>query len=179
MRMGYVSLPGSDPKPVRILCDTGASQSVVLEGVLPFSNKTTLGSSVLVCGIGMTFIPVPLHKLHLKSDLISDYVIVGVRPSLPVPDIDFLLGNDIGGGAVWGTSGKLPKVVAVPLSSDQDECGKKFPDVFPSCAITRAMSMETNVPSTDAFDSLQDTFLADRPDKKYDLFIYYYYYYYY
>ncbi|KAK0145190.1 hypothetical protein N1851_015922 [Merluccius polli] len=152
VRMGYVSLPGSDdPKPVRILRDTGASQSMVLEGVLPFTNKTALGSSVLVRGIGMTFIPVPLHKLHLKSDLIADYVVVGVRPSLPVPDIDFLLGNDIGGGDVWGKSGKLPEVVAVPL-----ECGKKFPDVFPSCAITRAMSMETNVPMGTEEDDMTD-----------------------
>ena len=93
MRLGYVSLTGSSKHPVRILRDTGASQSMMLEGILPLSDKTALGSSVLVRGICMTFIPVPLHKIHLESDLISDCVVVGVRPSLQVAGIDFLLGN--------------------------------------------------------------------------------------
>ena len=161
VRLGYVSLPGSNKQPVRILRDTGAIQSMMLEGILPLSDKTALGSNALVRGIGMTFIPVPLNKIHLESDLVCDCVVVGVRPSLPVADIDFLLGNDIGGGDIWGESVKLPKVMAVPLSSDQDECGKKFPGVFPSCAITRAMSKRTDAQGTDHFEDLQDTFLAD------------------
>ncbi|KAK0153807.1 hypothetical protein N1851_004120 [Merluccius polli] len=157
VRIGYVSLPGSvNLTPVRILRDTGASQSMIIEGVLPLSQETALGSSVLVRGIGMTFIPVPLHKIQLKSDLVSDRVVVGVRPSLPVAGIDFLLGNDIGGGDIWGKSVELPEVVAMPLSPAEDECGKQFPDVFPSCAVTRAMSKNTNI-----FEDVQDTFLAD------------------
>ena len=161
VRLGYVSLAGGNKQAVRILRDTGASQSMLLEGILPLSDKSALGTNVLVRGIGMTFIPVPLHKIHLESDLISDCVVVGIRPSLPVEGIDFILGNDIGGGDIWGTSIRLPEVVAVPLSSDQDECGKRFPNAFPSCAITRAMSKQNDVQTQDRFEDLQDTFLAD------------------
>ena len=162
VHLGYVSLPGSNKQPVRILRDTGASQSMMLEGILPLLDKTALGSNVLVRGIGMTFIPVPLHKIHLKSDLVCDCVVVGVWPSLPVAGIDFLLGNDIGGGDIWGESVKLPKVVAVPLFSDQDKCAaRNFPGVFPSCAITRAMSKRTDAQGTNRFEDLLDTFLAD------------------
>ena len=84
---------------------------------------------------------------------------MGVRPSLPVAGIDFLLGNDTAGGDVWGKSSQLPEVVAVPLSSEEDECGKRFPDVFPSCAVTRSMSEQTGAPNV--FEDLQSTFLAD------------------
>jgi hypothetical protein len=87
---------------------------MILEGVLPLSGETALGSNVLVCGIGMTFIPVPLHKVQLESELISNCVVVEVRPSLPVAGIDFLLGNVIAGGDIWGKSSQLPEVVAVP-----------------------------------------------------------------
>ena len=49
----------------------------------------------------------------------------------------------------------------MPLFSDQDECGRRVPDAFPSCAITRAMSKRTDAQITDSFEDLQDTFLAD------------------
>ena len=63
VRVGYISLPGSDNlKPIKILRDTGASQSMILEGVLPLSDETALGSSVLVRGIGMTLFQFPSIK---------------------------------------------------------------------------------------------------------------------
>ncbi|KAK0134888.1 hypothetical protein N1851_029395 [Merluccius polli] len=34
--------------------------------------------------------------------------------------------NDIAGGEIWGKSGQFPEVVAVPLSSEEDECGYVF-----------------------------------------------------
>ncbi len=41
---GYVSLIGSTEKvPIRILRDTGASESFILESVLPFSQETDTG----------------------------------------------------------------------------------------------------------------------------------------
>ena len=58
------------------------------------------GENVLIQGIGMDVISIPLHKINLKSDLISDTVIVGVRPELPVKGVSMFLGNDLAGGKV-------------------------------------------------------------------------------
>ena len=60
---GYVSLLGSDVQvPVKILRDTGVSESFVLESVLPFSLETDTAISVLIQGIGLNTLSVPLHK---------------------------------------------------------------------------------------------------------------------
>jgi hypothetical protein len=56
---------------------------------------------------------------------------VGVRPELPIQDIDMLLGNDLAGNQVVVN----PVVCDKPLrkTHDNDE------DIFPACAVTRAM----------------------------------------
>ena len=46
-------LGSNDPVPVKILRDTGASESFVLESLLPFPDETDLGNSVLIRGIGL------------------------------------------------------------------------------------------------------------------------------
>lgn len=46
----------------------------------------------------MGYVEVPLHKVHLTSDLVIGEVVVGVRPSLPVPGVEVILGNDLAGG---------------------------------------------------------------------------------
>jgi hypothetical protein len=38
---------------------------------------------------------VPLHRIYLKSDLITGPVIVGVRHNLPFEGVSLLLGNDL------------------------------------------------------------------------------------
>ena len=51
---GLVSLVDQQVKsPVLILRDTGATQSLILEGVLPFSTSSSNGSSILLQGIGL------------------------------------------------------------------------------------------------------------------------------
>lgn len=59
---GFVSLPEGDKIPVKILRDTGASASFILESVLPFSKETFTGDSLLICGIGLTKMSVPLSS---------------------------------------------------------------------------------------------------------------------
>ena len=59
-----------------------------------------MGDSVLMQGMECSTIEVPLHSVLLQSNLKSGPVIVGVRPSLPVEGVDFVLGNDLGGGKV-------------------------------------------------------------------------------
>lgn len=60
-----MSLVGSSnsQRPVKILRDTGAAQSFILEGVLPLSDKSSIGSSILVQGFEMGFVNAPLHKI--------------------------------------------------------------------------------------------------------------------
>ena len=86
---GLVSLDGDDvdPTPMKIMRDTCCAQSMTLERSLPFSTKSATGESVLIQGIGMNIINVPLHKMKVKTDLVSGTVVVGVRPELPVKGV--------------------------------------------------------------------------------------------
>ncbi|KAJ8019752.1 hypothetical protein HOLleu_41464 [Holothuria leucospilota] len=71
---GFISLDGNSAHPpvkIKILRDTGATQSLLLDG-----------------------------KINLKSDLVSGSVIVRVRPTLHVKGVSLLLGNDLAGGKV-------------------------------------------------------------------------------
>ena len=92
--VGYVSLPDSDEaRKVKVLRDTGASQSLILESALSFCDKSSVGASVILQGIEGGYVNAPLHEIDLKSDLVSGKVKVGVRPSLPVKDVSISLGQ--------------------------------------------------------------------------------------
>ena len=62
---GMISFMNDSTKLIRIkiLRDTGASQSIVLADVLPFSEKTYSGTSVLIQGIECGSMNVPLHNI--------------------------------------------------------------------------------------------------------------------
>ena len=133
---GSVSLNSdfAQSTPIKILRDTGASQSLILADTLPFSEKTSSGTSVLIQGVECGFINVPLHNIYLSSDLVTGLVAVGIRPSLPFKGVHLLLGNDLAGD----------KVVVDPLLTstpcvDQlpDPIEQEIPDLYPSCAVTR------------------------------------------
>jgi len=85
----------------------------------------------LLQGVGLEMISAPLHIVHLASQLVCGPVMVGVRPSLPVPGIALLVGNDLAGDKVMVN----PCVSCNPqLSSVQEEVPN------PSCAVIRAMA---------------------------------------
>lgn len=52
--------------PVSFLRDTGASQSLLLEGILPLSDQTATGAQVLVRGVEMGCAVVCLHSIEIK-----------------------------------------------------------------------------------------------------------------
>ena len=81
-----------------ILQDTGATQSLLLEGVLPLDSRTSTGEEVIAQAIEGGFVNVPLHRIYLKSNLTSEPVVVGTRPTLPIKGVALLLGNDLAGG---------------------------------------------------------------------------------
>ncbi len=140
---GYVSLLGSTDKvPIRILRDTGASESFILESVLPFSQETDMGNRVLIRGIGLQTLSVPLHNVFLQSDLVNRSVVMGVRPSLPVEGVSVILGNNLAGDHVWSDVTSPPVVTTCPTSLGDMDISQQHPEVFVSCALTRAMSKE-------------------------------------
>ena len=139
--------------------DTGASQSLLLADVLSFSEKSYTGESVLLQGVECGIVNVPLHHVFLKSDLVSGPVTVGVRTSLPIDGVHFLVGNALAGG----------KVVPSPVVSDKpkteeviDPILEEIADFYPSCAVTRAMKQKAKLskpPITNSVSSQYD--LAD------------------
>lgn len=134
---GSVSLTDNSETqvPIRILRDTGASQSIILSDVLPWSDSSACGYNVLLQGIEIGYVPVPLHYMYLQSELVSGRFKVAVQPSLPVKGITLVMGNDIAGGLVspvlevLDAPEKLAQLNSVELSS-----------VYPACAVTRAQS---------------------------------------
>ena len=144
--------------PVKILRDTGASLSVLLAGTLPLSEKTYTGKNVLLRGVEMGSIEVPLHRIQLKSELVSGPVVVGIKSTLPFDGITMLIGNDLAGGKVKPDPIVAREPVVSETPSDDSE-------LFTVCAVTRNMrqkmtSQENAIPDSFASDiDLGATFL--------------------
>ena len=62
-------------------------------------------------GVELGRVDVPLHRIYLKSDLITGPVVVGVRHNLPVEGVSMLLGNDLAKN----------KVVAEPIVTNNPD----------------------------------------------------------
>ena len=78
---GHVSLPEIVIQvPVKILRDTGAAESFIVNNILPFSNISDSGNRILMWDMGLNVLPVPVHKLGLVCGLVQGVVEMGVRP---------------------------------------------------------------------------------------------------
>ena len=159
MLNGFVSLSGDNcpPTPIKILRDTGASQSLILADILPFSEKTSSGTSVLIQGIECGTVNIPLHHVNLSSDLVTGLVVIGITPSLPFKGVHLLLGNDLAGD----------KVVVNPLVTDTPNIGQtddtieqEIPDLYPTCAVTPAMAKMAILKNSKSDFDLTDTFIG-------------------
>ena len=154
---GFVSLNSdyAQSTPIKILRDTGASQSLILADTLPFSEKTSSGTSVLIQGVECGFVNVPLHNIYLSSDLVTGLVAVGIRPSLPFKGVHLLFGNDLAGDKVV-VNLLLTNIPCIDQPPDPIE--QEIPDLYPSCAVTRAMAKKAK--QNDGDIDLTDTFLG-------------------
>ena len=135
---GVVSLVGDEnsSQKVKILRDTGATQSLMLDSVLPLTENSFTGANVLISGVEMGVLEVPLHEVNIKSSLINGNIVIGMRPSLPVEGISLILGNDLAGERVMVD----PRVVEKPRDNEKTErLAKKFPGIFPASVVTRSM----------------------------------------
>lgn len=82
--------------------------------------------------------------------------------------MSFILGNDLAGGNVWNqvNSEVLPQVVTVPGKTAVHDCVEKNPDVFPTCAITRAMLRKGGRSFSPAEYELSDSFFVNLESEK-------------
>lgn len=79
----WVSLAGSDEGVnIKVLRNTGAKHSFIVDSVLPFSNDTLTGDSIVMHGMELGFVLVPRHHVVLDYDLVKGVFPVGVRSSL-------------------------------------------------------------------------------------------------
>ena len=135
---GVVSLVGDEnsSQKVKILRDTGATQSLMLDSVLPLTENSFTGANVLISGVEMGVLEVPLHEVNIKSSLINGNIVIGMRPSLPVEGISLILGNDLAGEKVIID----PRVVEKPRDDEKTErLAEKFPGIFPASVVTHSM----------------------------------------
>ena len=141
---GVVSLVGDEnsSQKVKILRDTGATQSLMLDSVLPLTENSFTGANVLISGVEMGILEVPLHEVNIKSSLINGNIVIGMRPSLPVEGISLILGNDLAGEKVMVD----PRVVEKPRDNEKTErLAEKFPGIFPASVVTRSMKAKKEV----------------------------------
>ena len=135
---GVVSLVGDEnsSQKVKILRDTGATQSLMLDSVLPLTENSFTGANVLISGVEMRVLEVPLHEVNIKSSLINGNIVIGMRPSLPVEEISLILGNDLAGERVMVD----PRVVEKPRDDKKTErLAENFPGIFPASVVKRSM----------------------------------------
>ena len=169
---GFVSLSSdlSNPTPIRILRDTGSSQSLLLADTLPFSETSFSGSYVLIQGVDSSACSsVPLHNLRLSSDFVNGPVTVGLRSSLPFKGVQMILGNDLAGRKVQVNS-VLTK--ETKLCQNPDSVVQQIPTFDSSCAVTKAHSEKSQTENASLGFDLADTFfcqlLESRPDSELD-----------
>ena len=159
---GVVSLVGDEnsSQKVKILRDTGATQSLLLDNVLPLTENSFTGANVLISGVEMGVLEVPLHEVNIKSSLINGNIVIGMRPSLPVEGISLILGNDLAGEKVIVD----PKVVEKPRDDENTErLAEKFPGIFPASVVTRSMKAKKEAIKEQGKEEigLSGTFLED------------------
>ncbi|CAB3980524.1 Retrovirus-related Pol poly, partial [Paramuricea clavata] len=81
---------------IKILRDTGASQSLVLTNTLPFSKGSYSGKNALIKGIdAQKYTSVPLHNINLQSKLVSGEVQIGNEADAAKDPICYFMKNGI------------------------------------------------------------------------------------
>ncbi len=115
---------------ITILRDTGATQSLILRSVLPFSERSFSGSNALVWGVKFAL----MHAVFLRSPLVTGTVKIATCSRLQVQGVALILCNDLAGKKVFPT----PEVVDNPMPGSSptvsvDGCPSL---VFPFYAVT-------------------------------------------
>ena len=89
----------------------------------------------------------------MSSDLVTGLVAVGIRPSLPFKGVHLLLGNGLAGDKFVVN----PFLTVIPcIDQPPDPIEQIIPDLYPPCAVIRAMAKEAK--QNDGDIDLTDTF---------------------
>ena len=133
--------------PIKILRDTGVSQSFILADTLSSLLRRFLFRQGVECG----FVNVPLYNMGLSS--VTGLVAVGIRPFVPFKGVHLLLGSDLAGDKVNPLLTNIPCINQPPDPTEQE-----IPNLYPSCTVTRAMTKKAK--QNDGDIDLTDTFLG-------------------
>ena len=78
----------------------------------------------------------------MSSDLVTGLVALGIIPSLPFKGVHLLLGNTLAGDKVVVD----PLLTSTPfVDQPPDLIEQEIPDLYPSCAVTRAMAKRAKI----------------------------------
>ena len=148
----------SSSQKVKILRETGATQSLMLDFVLPLTESSFTGANVLISGVVMGILEAPLQEVNIKSILINSNIVIGMRPSLPVEGTSWILGNDLAGERVMVD----PSVVEKPRHVEKWR-GRKVPGIFPASVVTCSMKAKKEATKEQGKDDigLSGTFLEN------------------
>ena len=108
--------------------------------------------------LSFRLLSVVFHAVNLKSDFVNGSVTIGVMHSLPFTGVDFLLGNNLAGDKVVIN----PLVTATPSLDQIDQIESEIPELYPSCAVTRAMAEKALLNEFEI--SLSNIFMGHLPE---------------
>ena len=79
---GVVSLVGDEcsSQKVKILRDTGATQSLMSDSALPLTENSFTGANVLISVVEKGVLEVQGHEVNIKPSLINGNIVTGMRP---------------------------------------------------------------------------------------------------
>ncbi|XP_068213177.1 uncharacterized protein [Palaemon carinicauda] len=140
---------------VKLMRDTGSSQSLVVRGAVPGLEDCLTNDKVIVRSIG-GLTSLPRARVHLDCGIFKGNTIVGVVESLPIPGVDVLVGNDVAGNLVVPD----PVVCDNPLEvSPVQQLEDVKPELFPSCVVERSRGLR-GIVLTESVPSIDDQFNA-------------------
>ena len=84
-----------------------------MERALPFFNDSAVGQEVTLQGVELGHVSVPLHSIHLKYDLVTGPLIIGVRRSPPVQGVSLILENGLAGKRVIASDNGISTSVSI------------------------------------------------------------------
>ena len=95
--------------------------------------------------------------------MVTGLVVIGIKPFLSFKGVHLLLGNDLAGD----------KVVVNPLVTDTPNIGQtddpieqEIPDLYSSCAVTRAMAKKAILKNSNSDIDSTDTFIGQYFDNE-------------
>lgn len=144
MSSGTVSFDHAIKHPLKIARDTCGSQSLVLKSAVPGIEHSYTGEKIYI-GDFHGPLALPLAKVTLDCPLVKGEVKIAVwdHESLPIPNCDFLLCNDLAGGEVFPPL----KIIDSPLTyNPTEELESTKPGLFPVCAVTRSQTRQAPPP---------------------------------